>query len=94
MDEDDDEAVEGGPGEARELDAPLPEQPEAPRPQTRDEVREARARYANNLTLAHAFYGDLGLRADLQILFLGARPMMESYQDTLDVHKKGQALPP
>ena len=72
-----------------DMDAPIPEH--APtRPQTRQELQELRARYANNQTMAQAFYGDLALQADLKILWLGSEPLVRAYQHTLDVHKEGQ----
>ena len=60
------------------------------RPKTREEIAQLKARLQSNQAIAYKFYGDIALQVDLKMLYLGARPIIKAYQDTIDVQKGGQ----
>ena len=64
--------------------------PEEANPQTREEMRAIQARFKSNRRTAAYFYHQRYVQIEMRIIYLGAQPLLEEYQEALEEQKKGQ----
>ena len=60
------------------------------RPQTRKELDEIKKNFANKLQMAFHYHQDSMLPLEFKAMYWAAQPLLNEYENTLDIHKAGQ----
>ena len=59
-------------------------------PQTREDMKRLQARFKNNRRTAAHFYHQRYVQIEMRMVYLGAQPLYEEFQEALEQQKQGQ----